>query len=356
MKKGFAIFTLIMLALTGTFFTVESMDGENFKELPFSFDNNGDILKGAFFKPNIKKDSYTVVIFIHGDGAMDRYSGYYFNILAEEFAKKGIACVSWDKKGVGESEGNWLYQNMKDRANETVDAIEALKKMEIVKKDAIILCGFSQGNWVLPLVASMSYYPDYMIMVSGAVNWNRQFKYMVENDMNQMEYSPELKKEILKKCDEFNGYFKSEKTYVEYVEYMKNLPAEVNLAISGDEKPSISSYDRWVFEKINSDSDSRPWLKNINCPVLALFGEKDENVDWKESISVYENEFVKNNNDDFTIKSYPDSDHSLYLKNPFEDEKMSKEAQFYSFIFNPYQYLNREYVMDMVNWLSNRLF
>lgn len=48
---------------------------------------------------------------------------------------------------------------------------------------------------------------------------------------------------------------------------------------------------------------------NIDCPVLAIFGEKDMNVDWKKTQQLYKKTLGKNT--DLTLKSFPDGNHNL---------------------------------------------
>ena len=51
-------------------------------------------------------------------------------------------------------------------------------------------------------------------------------------------------------------------------------------------------------------------LSNIDCPVLALFGEKDRNVDWRKTKALYESTLASHT--DLTIRSFPDCNHNLF--------------------------------------------
>lgn len=52
-------------------------------------------------------------------------------------------------------------------------------------------------------------------------------------------------------------------------------------------------------------------LDKINCPVLALFGEKDSQVDWRKTVTLYKKTIGKNKNALLTIKILPDCNHSM---------------------------------------------
>ncbi|MBK7871338.1 MAG: dienelactone hydrolase family protein [Saprospiraceae bacterium] len=52
-------------------------------------------------------------------------------------------------------------------------------------------------------------------------------------------------------------------------------------------------------------------LQKINCPVLALFGENDSQVDWRKTKKLYEATIGTNPNAVLTIKTFENCNHSL---------------------------------------------
>ena len=82
---------------------------------------------------NLPKNKYILeektplVIFVHGDGKLGHDAFGYCEHIWNELAKKGIASMSWDKKGIGQSTGKWLNQSIEDRANEVIAAIDFMK-------------------------------------------------------------------------------------------------------------------------------------------------------------------------------------------------------------------------------------
>ncbi len=45
------------------------------------------------------------------------------------------------------------------------------------------------------------------------------------------------------------------------------------------------------------------FLPAVTVPVLALYGEKDSEVDWQESVRIYRDSFARSGNQDLTIRS-----------------------------------------------------
>lgn len=52
-------------------------------------------------------------------------------------------------------------------------------------------------------------------------------------------------------------------------------------------------------------------LARVNVPVLAIFGEKDRNVNWRATEALYSKTIGKNPNASLTIRTFPDGKHNL---------------------------------------------
>jgi hypothetical protein len=53
-------------------------------------------------------------------------------------------------------------------------------------------------------------------------------------------------------------------------------------------------------------------LSHINCPVLAVFGEKDSQVDWRKTKQLYSETIGKNSSAMLTIQTFADGNHNLF--------------------------------------------
>ncbi len=52
-------------------------------------------------------------------------------------------------------------------------------------------------------------------------------------------------------------------------------------------------------------------LARVNVPVLAIFGERDRNVNWRNTVALYSETIGKNPNASLTIRTFPDGNHNL---------------------------------------------
>src|SRR5271168_4367041 len=123
---------------------------------------NGDVtLGGTLFLPAGSKSHPAVVIF-HGSGPQARDS-----FMGRWFAKLGIACLTYDKRGVGESTGDFQKVAFPALVDDGLAAISLLKTRKDIDAHRIGVWGLSQGGWLGPLAASQSKDVAFVIAVSG---------------------------------------------------------------------------------------------------------------------------------------------------------------------------------------------
>lgn len=281
------------------------LDEWNYQEQSVTFDLEGNRLAATLILPKNHAPPYPVVVFVHGDGASPYDAHGYYSYFWNRLAGQGIASFSWDKAGVGGSGGNWLYQSMEDRADEVIAAIDYLKTHAEVNADAIGLMGFSQAGWVMPLVSARSAYPDFMVSVSGAINWLEQGDYMTRNRLGKEGLSEMEIGQAIAENRAGLWVFEAESSYEDYLS-VRDASSEGTLL----------TRDRYEFAKLNYLSDAREGLKTVGSPFLAVFGAKDLNVDVAESAAVYQEILASSGHPDFTIKTFPNAQHSL-LKAPY---------------------------------------
>ena len=132
---------------------------------------------------------------IHGDGPQDRYSDNGYNPLFNTLLEAGIAVFSWDKAGIGNSQGNWLHQSMDDRAEEAVAALTLLQSL-YQNTRADWLSWFLRAGWVIPAAAAQSQ-PDFSVIIGGALNWRDQGQFYQGLRYAQQGKSPGDIKQLL---------------------------------------------------------------------------------------------------------------------------------------------------------------
>src|SRR5262249_9613968 len=137
-------------------------DTEKREDVHFS---NGQIrLGGTLIRPNTP-GKHPALILVHASGAEDRE---YLLPLAHFLVRRGVAVLGYDKRGVGESTGDWKTASFEDLAGDVVAAFEFLKKCSDIDAKQIGILGWSQAGWVMPLAAVREQSIAFLISVSGA--------------------------------------------------------------------------------------------------------------------------------------------------------------------------------------------
>lgn len=345
MKKKFIFILIISLIVVSFVIVILRIPEFDYleKDLKFTYDNK--IISGRMALPKNQSGPFPVAVFVHGDGPINKTGNDDYLYHWEKLTDEGIACFSWDKQGVGDSEGNWEHQDMKDRAEEVITAIDFLKSQPEVIDNKIGLIGFSQAGWVMPLVSTLSDYPDYIVSVSGAINVFEQGDYLNRKRLTAKGFNIENIDTYIELKHKMYSLIDNGMSYDDYKIYWnKHFKT-----YEGDDA-SPMSYDRYIFSK-NSWPDARDHLKNIKCPVLAVYGDKDLNVDVNQSISVYREQFKKSGHNDYTIKVYKGGTHALTKDKLFKDGKISF---FEILIYGEGIYVDG-YLDLITNWIKGRV-
>lgn len=132
------------------------------------FESQGISLAGSILKP---KYPVAAVVIVHGSDPVKREIEF-----AKGLAKEGIAVLTYDKRGVGESGGVYVGPSVGTNNIDTTnlnllssDANEAVKIFRTFlknKKTPIGLVGFSQAGWIIPITASKNSQIEFMVLFS----------------------------------------------------------------------------------------------------------------------------------------------------------------------------------------------
>lgn len=236
-----------------------------------SFTNRGVVIAGSLVRPNIPSQCPAIIL-IDGSGKTKRRIKY-----ARMLAENRIAVLTYDKRGVGESGGRYISrgnaspQNLELLASDAIEGISLLMMHDKIDKQKIGVWGGSQGGWIASLVASSCKQVSFMVLLSAPST----------SVIKEMRYS-----KLAGNDPDF---------------FAKYSPEKINREL--DKKHLLDWFRR--------DFDPAPYLEKINIPVLWIYGERDRSCPVSSSVNILNN-LEKNN---FEIKIYPDSGHSLRFPN-----------------------------------------
>jgi len=267
--KWWAILAMCAIGFVGTatfvLWRLGDHDLERRSSEDFDVQADGIELSGTLWLPDA--ELVAAIVLVHGDGAQDRLAGGAYAPLINTLLDAGVAVASWDKAGVGGSQGNWLDQSMHDRADETAAALEALKqRLERVSVGAL---GFSQAGWVLPRLSEGQ--ADFLALVGPAVSWRDQGAYYTATRLRlEGTGEAEIVEALALAQDENERLFAAE--------------AQFNPTVLANEMDEA----RWAFIQRNRNEDARDYLGSLQIPTLAMWGEDDLNVNAASDAAIYQ--------------------------------------------------------------------
>jgi len=135
---------------TGTFrLTRATATAAPLEEEEITFTNGSATLSGSVIYP-AGPGPFPGVVFLHGSGAEGRWANRY---LATALARRGVAALIYDKRGVGSSTGDWQEAGFEDLVRDHSAAVETLRARPRIAPDRVGIHGHSQGGTIAPWVA-----------------------------------------------------------------------------------------------------------------------------------------------------------------------------------------------------------
>ena len=270
-----------------------------------SIDHN--TLAGTITLPKNKKD-FPIVILITGSGAQNRDEELFehkpFAVIADDFAKKGIACLRLDDRGVG---GSSKTENA-TTANFASDIDSAVAFLAQKGYQNIGLLGHSEGGMIAPMVASTNKNVKFIISMAGpGVKIEELMAMQIEKGgLLAGEKAEKVKLDVAT----------AQKVYAYLSAYKgNNLLNDIEIFYTKE----LQQYPEDLFDKKTIEQQaksitkfySNPWflyfikfnpqdyISKLKIPVLAINGSKDFQVDAKTNLEGFEKGLKKAGNKKF---------------------------------------------------------
>jgi pimeloyl-ACP methyl ester carboxylesterase len=241
-----------------------------------TFQNRDVTLAGTLVLPSTP-GKHPAIAFLHGSGPEGRWANRY---LAEKFAARGVVALISDKRGVGQSKGDWQKAMVEDLADDGVATIRFLQSQPEVDARRVGIYGHSQGGMIAPMVGVRA--GDLAFFLASAAPGTDPAdveEYSVGNTL-----PPALRADA--------------RTWIHTL---------IDVAYRGKPRSSLDSAamkfkDRpwyfapppptdyyWLFSKQIATFKPADYWRRIKAPVLLLYGAHDERVPPRESAAAVHN-------------------------------------------------------------------
>lgn len=178
--------------------------------------------------------------------------------------QRGVAVMRFDKRGVGESDGEYSrrFDNLPVLGSDMAAAVDFIRDDPRIDGSRIGLMGHSQAGWVVPNAAARSSDVAFIILLAGPTVTGHQHNFWD--------------------------------------------------ATADDESLSVDELDALLrdFEPPAGDYDPRPDLEALSIPGLWIFGAEDRIIPSRRSAEIL-GELADSMGKDFTVVTYPGVGHRL---------------------------------------------
>jgi len=247
-------------------------------------------------------------VLVGGSGPNDRdetIAGHKpFLVLADFLTRKGIAILRYDERGVAQSTGNFAEVTMEDLARDAQSAVAYLKSRKEVDAKRLGVIGHSEGGILGSLVATRSNDVAWLtLLATPATTGERTLLRQSELVARAGGLSEE---QILRSLEFDRKAYAAVREGKDAGALEKKLELLVQESGLGAAMPPAALQAQirlmsspWFREFL--DYDPEAVLEKLKCPVLALSGDRDLQVDSAESVPLLRTAYEKSGNQDFTV-------------------------------------------------------
>ena len=237
-----------------------------------SFRNGDAVLAGTLTLPQGCSRSTPVLIMVTGSGLQNRDEEIFehkpFAVIADALARAGVATLRYDDRGFGQSTGDPVLCTTEDLKNDALSGITLLRE----RFDKVGILGHSEGGTIAFMLAAEGKV-DYMVSLAGMVISGKEL--LLWQNRTLLAGAGFSKEDVNEYCSLLEKAFDAR---------MAGGPmpsadtAELPDALRQNYQATVMQLQS-PYMKYFLALDVRKVLQRITCPVLALNGTRDTQVE-----------------------------------------------------------------------------
>ena len=236
-----------------------------------SFTNGDAVLKGTLTLPENCDRKTPVLIMVTGSGLQNRdeeiFSHKPFAVIADAFARAEIATLRYDDRGFGESTGDVVLCTTEDLKNDALAGVRLLRE----RFDKVGVLGHSEGGTIALMLAGEKQV-DFAISLAGMIVSGAET--LLAQNRHALKAAGLPDSEVESYCCLLSDTF-------EAIKSKSPLPSADGYGLSDGLKQNFQAalgQFRTPYMEYFLSLDLSQRLSGVTCPVMALNGTKDTQV------------------------------------------------------------------------------
>lgn len=278
------------------------------------------ILAGTLTVPE-GKGPFPAVVLVTGSGPQNRdeeLAGHKpFAVIADYLTRRGIAVLRCDDRGVGQSTGDFGTATSADFTRDALAAFDYLaSRPEVARKKAGIV-GHSEGGTIVFMAAAQNPKVNFIVSLAGAATRGDSILLKQNGDIMRLQGAPDSAANAY--VDVLRDIFRLQEQYpVEYLQVHSDSLAEVlfpagpRALLPGPVRQNamtVLTTSQAAWMRYFKQNDPKPYILATRCPVLAVNGTKDTQVDAAINLGLIARYAAESGNKRVTVKAYEGLNH-----------------------------------------------
>ena len=243
-----------------------------------SFTNGDAVLKGTLTLPENCGGKTPVLVMVTGSGLQNRDEEIFYHkpfaVIADAFARAGIATLRYDDRGFGESTGDVMLCTTEDLKNDALAGVKLLRD----RFERVGVLGHSEGGSIALMLAAEGKI-DFAVSLAGMIVSGSETLLAQNRHFLESSGLP---------ASEAEAYLRLLSDTFEAVKTKSPLPSadeyDIPDALRQNYQMSLGQLRTPYMEYfLNLDLSGK--LGGIDCPVMALNGTKDTQVQCDRNIA-----------------------------------------------------------------------
>ncbi len=266
------------------------------------FDSVGITLAGTVLMPT--RPNGTAAVMLPGSGPATRAM---LRPAADKLVETGVTVMIFDKRGSGESGGDWTKSSLDDLAGDAIAAMKLLRTRSGIGR--VGLWAHSQGNWVATRAAELGADPAFLVAISGGGVSPR------ESERNAyvhtiLAVSPEDRVTAMKVVDAYFDYLSGQLTYQAFDAVAEQVRTTGWYESLGIDRVLVSETYRSKWQWV-ADYDPAQSADERNFPVLVLLGGADHTIPLDQTVVDWNSQLAEGASVGSRIDVFVGRDHHL---------------------------------------------